>query len=168
MATPKASAVKLTAVGKIRVESNGSYGRDFGKLVMDVPEGIACFKLDKETGEVISTERTSYEVSRFNLNRQLKDIVPGYAEKLDEYREIKDDELRTRKYDNLFILLTKGVEFEITATPYHSGDVYEDENGTKGVYKYDGYIYTITSGNFPEALLDRLAPMSYEDRLNFI
>ena len=165
MATPKANAVKLTATGKIRIESNGAYAREFGKLVMDVPEGIASFEFNKETGEVISNERTSYQVSQFALQRQLKDIVPGYAEKIDEYRGIKDDSVRTRKYNNLFILLTKGVEFEITATPYHAGDVYVDENGEEGVYRYDGYRYTVVGGKFPEAVLAKIAPMSYEDML---
>lgn len=168
MATSTPTEVKLTATGKIRFKANGRYDDRFKKLIMDVPEGIACFKLDKETGEVISTERTSYEVSRFNLNRQLQDIVPGYGKKLDEYKFIADDKLRAEKYNNLFGLLTEGIEFEIIATPYHAGDVYKDEDGNEGVYKYDGYIYTVVNGNFPEALLNRLAPMSYEDRLNFI
>lgn len=156
---------KLSATGKIRLESNGAYAREFGKLIMEVPEGIASFEFNKETGEVVATERKAYQVSQYSLQRQLKDIVPGYAEKIDEYRGIKDDAVRTRKYNNLFILLTKGVEFEITATPYHAGDVYVDENGEECLYRYDGYRYTVVNGKFPEAVLAKISPISYEDML---
>lgn len=157
--------VKTSTVGKLVVKNN-VLAREFGKLVMSVPEGIAHYDFNKETGEVSLGETTTYLVSAPSINHALKELVPGYAQKLDEYRGIKDEAVRVRKYNNLFNLLTIGVEFEIVAEAYAKGDVFVDElTGQETIARFDGFRYNIVNGNFPEDVLEKIAPMDRDAML---
>lgn len=158
---------KTNAIGKVRFV-NGAFAREFGKLIVDV-DGIVGYQFNKETGEQSVVERRSLIMSQASVQHQLKDICPGYAAKIDEYRGIKDDAIRTRKYSNLFYLLTHDVEFEIVAEPYKAGTIFiDDVTGEEVIARYDGYKYKIISGIFPEDVLAKIAPKSREDMLNDI